>query len=555
MRFQIKYSIAVFYLILSVMIFFSNNQSAQAQLPDCTCGNSTDSTCADGFRVTFLGQLGTTFTYDVCNEGPNSDCSPPMALSHADIIITNPGCIANPGDNIITTIIGTDGVSTRACDAPTDKDPSCGFRDLSELLIKCDDTDGVFEPGPGQCVQIEIDILNTPGIGVGPSISLNKAGPECGLGCLLGPSCETCGPPPMNPCEVTVEKQLVGSLGPASFGYSTVFTGPNAPENFNQVLSPPNTPTFGFSLPQLNSATVTENDLPTGWSFNNVSCNTSGAGISCETDNQTGEFTCSCLDGNIDSSATCTFFNDAPTPDMSCDIEIVKQTNMMGNETVFDFTSSQGNPNFNLQDGQSHEINSVDPGVLVVIEETLPENWILDNIVCTGGNENQFDIDIDGDQLVRITCDDSAPGVTRTCTYQNRFSPPPPGSGCCVVAEGLCNITTTEECSIPPNINFIEDSNCINVAECEMPPPPGEGCCVEAEGVCSITTSENCPIPPNEDYLGNGSTCTAEPRCFIPPPPPSIPTIAEWGLITMAGVFGIIGFIGLRRARKTTESI
>eukprot|EP00966_Prymnesium_polylepis_P162530 3756526-Prymnesium_polylepis.1 len=64
-----------------------------------------------------------------------------MALSHADIIITNPGCIADPDTDITTTIIGTDGQTMRACDAPSDKDKSCGVENLSELLIKCDNTD------------------------------------------------------------------------------------------------------------------------------------------------------------------------------------------------------------------------------------------------------------------------------------------------------------------------------------------------------------------------------------------------------------------------------
>jgi len=122
-----------------------------------------------------------------------------MDLSHADIIIANPSCISNPTTDITTTIIGTDGFSTRACDAPTNKDPSCNVDNLTELLIKCDETNGVYEPGPGECVEIDIQINNTPGIMIGPSISLNKAGQVCGSGCLLGPSCEGCTPPPTDP--------------------------------------------------------------------------------------------------------------------------------------------------------------------------------------------------------------------------------------------------------------------------------------------------------------------------------------------------------------------
>ncbi|MCH7518088.1 MAG: IPTL-CTERM sorting domain-containing protein [Candidatus Dadabacteria bacterium] len=200
MRFQIKMFLSVFCLVLLGLLFMPVQDVAYAQLPQCTCDNSSDSTCADGFRVTFLGQTDNTFTYSICNEGndPQSDCRPPMALSHADIIIANPSCISYPGSDITTTIIGTDG-STRACDAPTNEDPACNVGNLNDLLIKCDETAGVFTPGAGECVQIEIEIANTPGITVGPSISLNKAGAVCGSGCLLGPSCVGCVPPTTDP--------------------------------------------------------------------------------------------------------------------------------------------------------------------------------------------------------------------------------------------------------------------------------------------------------------------------------------------------------------------
>lgn len=155
-----------FCIVLLGFFFTPIHNSANAQLPTCSCDTITDNTCADGFRVTFLGQINNTFTYSVCNEENNifSDCTPDHALSHADIIIANPSCISDPGDDITTTIIGTDGFSTRACDVPTNKDKSCDVDDLSELLIKCDETDGVFEPGPGECIEIEIEIEGSPGI-------------------------------------------------------------------------------------------------------------------------------------------------------------------------------------------------------------------------------------------------------------------------------------------------------------------------------------------------------------------------------------------------------
>jgi hypothetical protein len=36
-----------------------------------------------------------------------------------------------------------------------------------------------------------------------------------------------------------------------------------------------------------------------------------------------------------------------------------------------------------------------------------------------------------------------------------------------------------------------------------------------------------------------------------PPPEASVPTLSEWGLITMAGILGIVGFIAIRRRKAT----
>ena len=39
---------------------------------------------------------------------------------------------------------------------------------------------------------------------------------------------------------------------------------------------------------------------------------------------------------------------------------------------------------------------------------------------------------------------------------------------------------------------------------------------------------------------------------IIPPPSPAmVPTLSEWGLITMAGVLGIVGFMVTRRRKAT----
>ena len=36
-----------------------------------------------------------------------------------------------------------------------------------------------------------------------------------------------------------------------------------------------------------------------------------------------------------------------------------------------------------------------------------------------------------------------------------------------------------------------------------------------------------------------------------PPPVPSVPTLSEWGLIAMASILGIVGFMVIRRRKVT----
>jgi len=514
------------------------------------------STCADGFEVTFVGATmsNTLFTYTICNVD-TTECNAPMALSHADILIANPSCIPFPDVNITTTIIGTDGSTERACNPPTDNDKSCGkdIDNLSELLIKCDMTDGIFEPtNPGQCITIEIEILNSnPPITVGPSISLNKAGSDCGSGCLLGPSCVACGDPPLNPCRVITEKTLIGSVGPATFGYTADFD-PTGPVDFTFPLTAPGpSSSFGFDLPVGEGVTVTEDVFPQGWTFNNVNCVESPMDIiDCTTSGASFDCTCMANDGTPVPTATCTFSNDPPT-DPPCDIEIVKLTIPANDPEDFDFTSNIAPNNFLLVDGGTQMFMDVDVGAQLAVEEALPTNWVLDSIICQGGNQSQFDID-EANQIVRITCDSANVGTTRTCTFNNRFDPPPPGTGCCIVSQGMCfPDTPSDDCDVPPNVAFLEGEGC-NDPRCETP-PPGEGCCVEDEGVCSITTADACMVPPNLEYLGIGSNCTDEPLCqVLPIVHIPIPTISEWGLIVMAGLLGIIGFIMALRNRKIT---
>ena len=422
MRFQTKLFLSVFCLVLLGMLLMLGQEPANAQLPQCTCDNSFDSVCADGFLVTFEGRTNNTFTYSICNEGKNvPPCNFSKALSHADIIISNDSCIQNPASNISTTLIAVNGGET-ACDPPKSGDPSCDGADpVSGQLIKCAVGDSL-SPGEGECIEIEIEIENASGIMVGPTIALNKAAMVCGSGCLMGPSCLGCGDPPLNPCMVTVEKELNNSDGPATFGYFADFNGGST--DFNFSLTAPNpTPSLSFNLLEGEVVTVTENVFPQDWTFADVVC-VEGGNITCD-DLGNPSFMCECTTGG-NGLATCTFTNDPPVQP-PCNIEIVKETNPREDPQAFNFISNKTPNTFQLQDGDTQPINSIDVGVLTAVEESLPENWVLDNIVCEGGSQNQFDRVLE-DQLVRITCDTSEQGVTRTCTYKNRFDPPPPSS-------------------------------------------------------------------------------------------------------------------------------
>ena len=496
MRFQKNILLYGLCLVLIAFLITPTLPSANAQLPECTCSNSLESTCADGFRVTFLEQVNNTFRYSVCNEAdnPQSDCIPPMDLSHADFIITNPGCIDDSDSNISTVIIGTDGQTMRACDAPSDKDKSCGVENLSELLIKCDNTDGIFEPGPGECVTVEITV-DAQGIGIGPTIALNKAGPVCGQGCLLGPSCLEC-TPPNNPCNVTVEKVLNGSQGPASFDFFVDFTT-SPPADFMQTLTPPNTPSFMFQIDENNQATITETMLPDGWTLNGAVCNNANF---CTSDGQ-GGIICRCPDAG-GQSATCTFTNSPPVDPPTCDIQIVKQTTPDQSQQTFVFTSTQGQAVFQLQDEGVHNINDIPLGVLTVVEETLPENWVLDSIECEGGNEGQFVIDVEDDQLVRITCDDST-DVTRVCTFNNREVPPPPVTGCCLDGDLCTDDVSAQSCSG----TFDADTQC-GEGDCVVDP---RGCCVENNMCTESELESDCDGTFQQDGICGRGECTTIP--------------------------------------------
>jgi len=341
---------------------------------------------------------------------------------------------------------------------------------------------------------------SNPPITVGPSISLNKAGSDCGSGCLLGPSCVGCGDPPEFPCRVITEKILNGSTGPATFGYTADFD--MGSQDFTFPLTAPGaSSSFGFDLPVDESVVVTEDVFPQAWTFNTVNCVESPMDvIDCITSGASFDCICKPNDGTPIPTATCTFSNNPPNIP-PCDIEIVKQTNPDGDPQSFAFTSNIAPINFQLVDGGTQQYMNVDVGVQLAVEEALPTNWVLESIICQGGNQSQFDID-EANQIVRITCDSANVGTTRTCTFTNMFDPLPPGEGCCVLPEnGALNA-----------LRAIKDN-------------------------CIVTTESLCDDQ-GGDFKGIGVSCETVPECQVPE---NIPTLGQWGLFSL--------FIIIRRHR------
>ncbi len=75
-------------------------------------------------------------------------------------------------------------------------------------------------------------------------------------------------------------------------------------------------------------------------------------------------------------------------------------------------------------------------------------------------------------------------------------------------------------------------------------------CCNTSwDGICAGDAIDQCAVcdgPPPTDPPPTGP-----PPTFIPPPSASIPTMGGWGLIAMAGVLGIVGFMVIRRRKVT----
>ncbi|MDH5363897.1 MAG: DUF11 domain-containing protein, partial [Dehalococcoidia bacterium] len=145
--------------------------------------------------------------------------------------------------------------------------------------------------------------------------------------------------------------------------------------------------------------------VPGGWTLTSVNC-TGGA---CT--NITDGVTINLASGD---DVICTFNNT-----QLGSITIEKQTLPDGG-TGFGFTSNIEAPNsFSLNDDQTMTFTNVLPGTYTITESSLPTDWDLTNISCSGsadvkiGTDSDFDL---GDTGVTI---DLGPGESATCTFTN----------------------------------------------------------------------------------------------------------------------------------------
>jgi len=81
------------------------------------------------------------------------------------------------------------------------------------------------------------------------------------------------------------------------------------------------------------------------------------------------------------------------------------------------------------------------------------------------------------------------------------------------------------------------------------PPPPGLGCCQFGDACETISMDECLADTGNLGFFPDVSCDTQTGLCNKPAT--NIPTLSEWGLIAMAGVIGIVGFMVMRRRKLT----
>nr|WP_274388153.1 prealbumin-like fold domain-containing protein [Salsipaludibacter albus] len=182
--------------------------------------------------------------------------------------------------------------------------------------------------------------------------------------------------------QVTVVKNTVG--GDDTFGFTSTLAVPPPgdgeppldpdPADFDLTTSGGTASTTITNVIAGEDYTITESDLPAGWTLTNSTCADADGTIVPDSTSDTVMF-----DLAIGQNVTCTFTNTAQGT-----IAVMKQTLPDGDSATFDFT---GDITATLGDGQTSTPVSVLPGTYSA-SETVPDGWALTGIGCSDGNSS-----------------------------------------------------------------------------------------------------------------------------------------------------------------------
>jgi len=230
-------------------------------------------------------------------------------------------------------------------------------------------------------------------------------------------------------CEITVEK-----VGNPAYGTDvdmlrlTLSFLPPVFDTFE--LNDPNSPEEVFKVPALSGTFIAEIP-PNGWQLDNIDCGPKDIlDIPDMADPIPGEFEDEFQDVNlgnlvfavclISGSATCTYTN-TPIAGQACNINVEVES-LNGGDTTFPFNMSAGslNDDFELNVDQTMSFDDMPFSTQYTITETVPEDWILQKIVCDGDADFNQDRNIDS---VEITCNSTG---DVNCVFSNRRIPQPP---------------------------------------------------------------------------------------------------------------------------------
>src|SRR3989338_3997593 len=140
--------------------------------------------------------------------------------------------------------------------------------------------------------------------------------------------------------------------------------------------------------------------VPSGWDLTSSSC-TNG--------------TTSSINVVANQETVCTFNNTYnQNSSTKGSIKIVKNITS-GVDRTFGFTNNFGVTSFRTVNRTGFQtVSGLDPGSNYSISELVPNNWTLTSSSCTNGTINNIIVNA---------------GQTTTCTFSNKYSPPPPTTG------------------------------------------------------------------------------------------------------------------------------